>query len=279
MNQKVQGKMTLETHLRHALDRNELYPVYHPIIRLSDGAMVGAETLLRWKNPDLGLVSPLDFIPIAEQTGLIRPITEWLFDTILVHAAAWDRRPEKFWVGINVSPSYFCDETFRDTIEAVSNRASAMNLDLCVEITENLFLQAGEASLKQFKHLTKLGVSSAMDDFGTGYSSLAYIKRFPLNHLKIDRTFVDGLPGKTDDRSLTETIVLMGHRLGISLIAEGVENQSQYDYLKSLGVEYAQGFHIARPMAQEDFIRYIASYRPALTQADPLSTQLSSAGQ
>jgi diguanylate cyclase (GGDEF)-like protein/PAS domain S-box-containing protein len=273
MNQKVQDKMTLETRLRHALDANELYPVYHPIIRLSDGALVGAETLLRWQSPELGNVTPSEFIPIAEQSGLIRPITEWLFDTILKHAVNWNQRPESLWIGVNVPPNYFCEEAFRHTIEATSNKARELDLDLCVEITENLFLQISEATLEQFKHLAELGVSSAMDDFGTGYSSLAYIKRFPLNHLKIDRTFVDGLPGESDDRSLTETIVLMGHRLGITLIAEGVENQAQLDYLKDLGVEYAQGFHIAKPMPHDEFKRYLSS----LDESAP--SQLSSAGQ
>ena len=279
MNQKVQDKMALETRLRHAMDANELYPVYHPIIRLSDGALVGAETLLRWQSPDLGNVKPSEFIPVAEQSGLIRPITEWLFDTILKHALTWNQRPENLWVGVNVPPNYFCEEAFRHTIEETSSRARELDLDLCVEITENLFLQSSEDTLEQFKHLAELGVSSAMDDFGTGYSSLAYIKRFPLNHLKIDRTFVDGLPGETDDRSLTETIVLMGHRLGISLIAEGVENQAQLEYLKELGVEYAQGFHIAEPMTNEEFTRYLSSLEstPQGGGSDP--TQLSSAGQ
>ncbi len=279
MNQRVQDKMVLETRLGHALDEHELYPVYHPIIRLSDGAVVGAETLLRWNSPELGQVNPSEFIPIAEQSGLIRPITEWLFKTILDHAACWDQRPDSLWLGINVPPNYFCEEAFRHTIESTAKRASEMNLDLCVEITENLFLQSGEASLEQFKHLTELGVSSAMDDFGTGYSSLAYIKRFPLNHLKIDRTFIDGLPGESDDRSLTETIVLMGHRLGITLIAEGVENQAQVDYLKNLGVEYAQGFYIARPMSHEEFKIYLSSHSASPVQGGALPSQLSSAGQ
>ena len=279
MNQKIQDKMTLETRLRNAMDANELYPVYHPIIRLSDGALVGAETLLRWQSPELGNVTPSEFIPIAEQSGLIRPITEWLFETMLKHAQSWDRRPERLWIGVNVPPNYFCEDAFLSTIEASANRARELSIDLCVEITENLFLQSSEATLEQFKHLANLGVSSAMDDFGTGYSSLAYIKRFPLNHLKIDRTFVDGLPGEADDRSLTETIVLMGHRLGISLIAEGVETLAQMDYLKQLGVEYAQGFHIAEPMDNEAFRHFLASYEAPLEEKRSDTSQLSSAGQ
>jgi len=260
MNRRIQEKMALETRLRHALDMKELYPVYHPIIRLSDGAVVGAETLLRWNQPELGEIPPSEFIPIAEQTGQIRAITDWLLSTILDQAAAWRRRPDDFWLAVNVPPTYFCDEAFRHSIEATARRISALGLGLCVEITENLFLQKDEVTIDNFRYLADLGVKTAMDDFGTGYSSLAYIKRFPLNYLKIDRTFIDGLPHDSDDRSLTETITLMGQRLGMTVIAEGVETQAQYDYLRSLGIEYAQGFHMAEPMTHQAFSHFLASH-------------------
>ncbi len=257
MNKKIQEKMALETRLRHALEMGELYPVYHPIIRLVDGALVGAEVLLRWENPELGEIPPAEFIPIAEQTGLIRTITDWLFKTVLAHAAFWWQRPEAFLLAMNVSPTYFCEKQFRRTIEAAAEQASEIDIELCVEITENLFLHSGEAAIENFRRLAELGVASAMDDFGTGYSSLAYIKRFPLNYLKIDRTFVSGLPEDSEDRSLTETIVLMGHRLGITIIAEGVENQAQLDYLRSLDVAYAQGYYMAEPMNHQALERYM----------------------
>jgi diguanylate cyclase (GGDEF)-like protein/PAS domain S-box-containing protein len=260
MNRKIMSKTALESRLKYALDMDEFYPVYHPIMRLSDGAIVGAETLLRWDSRELGKIQPSEFIPIAEQTGLIRPITDWLFATVLEHAASWRNRPDSFWLAVNVPPSYFCEDAFRENIEVTAKQAKAMGLQLCVEITENLFLQSSEKTLENFRHLADLGVISSMDDFGTGYSSLAYIKRFPLNHLKIDRTFVDGLPEDADDRSLTESIVLMGHRLGIMIIAEGVENQAQLDYLKHLNVEYAQGFYIAKPMKHQIFDSYLASF-------------------
>jgi len=260
MNKKIQEKIALETRLRHALEIGELYPVYHPIIRLTDGALVGAEVLLRWKNPELGEIAPAEFIPIAEQTGLIRPITDWLFKTVLEHAASWRQRPDAFWLAVNVSPTYFCEKPFRQTIGDAVEQASKIGLELCVEITENLFLQNGEAAIEIFRYLAELGVASAMDDFGTGYSSLAYIKRFPLNYLKIDRTFVGGLPEDSEDRSLTETIVLMGHRLGITIIAEGVETQAQLDYLQSLDVAYAQGYFVAKPMNHQAFGRYMDSF-------------------
>ncbi|MEJ2455709.1 MAG: EAL domain-containing protein [Candidatus Thiodiazotropha sp.] len=259
MNRRIQDKMALETRMRQALDTGELYPVYHPVIRVADGTLVGAEVLLRWSNPELGDIPPAEFIPIAEQTGLIRSITDWLLSTVIEQAASWRQRPKSFWLAVNVPPTYFCEATFRKCIEVTAKQAKTLGLELCVEITENLFLQNGEEAIENFKYLADLGVKSAMDDFGTGYSSLAYIKRFPLNYLKIDRTFVDGLPDDSEDRSLTETIALMGHRLGIKIIAEGVETQAQLDYLRTLDVEYAQGFHIAEPMTNRDFGRYLAA--------------------
>ncbi|MEJ2592224.1 MAG: EAL domain-containing protein, partial [Candidatus Thiodiazotropha sp.] len=246
LNSKVSERMKLETRLGHALAAGELYPVYHPIIRLTDDALVGAEVLLRWDSAEIGQVSPTEFIPIAEQTGLIRPITDWLFGQILEHARCWNHRPEGFWLAVNVPPAYFCEESFNCTLTHISRQAAEIGLGLCVEITENMLLHNGEEALESFRRLDALGIATAMDDFGTGYSSLAYVKRFPLTHLKIDRSFIDGLPNDQDDRSLSETIVLMGHKMGISIIAEGVENQAQLDCLKSLNVEYAQGYHFAQ---------------------------------
>jgi diguanylate cyclase (GGDEF)-like protein/PAS domain S-box-containing protein len=259
MNERIQSKIALESQLKHAFETDKLYPVYHPIIRLADGALVGAEILLRWDNSEMDEITPSEFIPVAEQTGLIRPITDWLLNTILEHAKMWRQRPESFWLAVNVPPSHFCEEPFRRNIDASAQKAARIGLDLCIEITENLFLQNGEEALDHFRHLAQLGVTTAMDDFGTGYSSLAYVKRFPLNFLKIDRTFIGGLPDDPEDRSLTEIIVLMGHRLGISIIAEGVETQEQLDYLRSLDVEYAQGFHIAEPMKQKAFKHYLTN--------------------
>ena len=262
LNSKVSERMKLETRLSHALAAGELYPVYHPIIRLADDALVGAEVLLRWDNAELGQVSPTEFIPVAEQTGLIRPITDWLFGQVLEHARCWSHRPEGFWLAINVPPTYFCEESFNRTLTQIARQAAEIGLGLCVEITENMLLHNGEEALESFRRLAALGIATAMDDFGTGYSSLAYVKRFPLTHLKIDRSFIDGLPDDKDDRSLSETIVLMGHKMGISIVAEGVENQAQLDCLKSLNVEYAQGYHFAQPMRSPDFDRYLTAAAP-----------------
>jgi diguanylate cyclase (GGDEF)-like protein/PAS domain S-box-containing protein len=259
LNEQIQYRMVLESRLRHALDENQFYLVYQPVIRLSDGAMVGVETLLRWYNPELGEVAPSDFIHIAEQFGFIRPITDWIFETIVKHIQGWAYFPNKFWVAVNVSPAYVREEAFLKALSKAIQQATLFGFGLCMEITENLFLHNDKEAMGLFHGLEKLGVASALDDFGTGYSSLAYLKRFPVNYLKIDRTFVDGLPNDAEDKTLTEAIVLMGHRLGIEIIAEGVEDQLQLDYLHALNVEYAQGFHIARPMNEAQFVQYLAS--------------------
>jgi diguanylate cyclase (GGDEF)-like protein/PAS domain S-box-containing protein len=260
MNQKIQEKMTIETRLRHALEKGELHPVYHPIIRLADGALVGAETLLRWEHPEMGNIPPAEFIPISEKIGLIEPITDWLFRTVMEDAAFWKQRPDAFRLTVNVSPVYFCKKQFRRTIGTASEQAATLGMELCVEITENLFLQNSAAAIDNFQYLADQGVTTAMDDFGTGYSSLAYLKRFPLDYLKIDRIFINGLPEDNDDRLLTETIVIMGRRLGITIIAEGVETQAQLDYLRSIDVAYAQGFYIAKPMTNKAFGGYLDAF-------------------
>ncbi|MBT2998481.1 MAG: EAL domain-containing protein [Candidatus Thiodiazotropha sp. (ex Ctena orbiculata)] len=258
LNKKVTERIELESQLSHALEAGELYPVYQPIIDIENGALVGAEVLLRWDNPVLGSVPPSDFIPAAEQSGLIRPITEWLFQIILDHAESWEQRPNHFWLSVNVPPNYFSDVTFIKNVTRVAQQASRIDLKLCLEITENLLLRNDESVFENFHHLNRLGVESAMDDFGTGYSSLAYLKRFPLNHLKIDRSFINGLPDDLDNRTLTETIVLMGKKFGMSIIAEGVETLEQAKFLNSLYVDYAQGYYYSKPIPHQEFASYIA---------------------
>lgn len=257
MNRKVTERAALDSRLRHAFNTGEFYPVYQPVIRLADGTMIGVEVLLRWNNQEHGQIPPAEFIPVMERAGLIRPVTEWLFGEVLSQTRQWTHRPQPFFLAVNVSPVYFCDPSFNSTLSSIRDQADRLGMKLCIEITENLFLQGGESVFETFRHMRSLGVYSALDDFGTGYSSLAYIKQFPLNFLKIDRTFISGLPNDEDDRTLTEAIVLLGHKLGLTLIAEGVETQAQLDYLKSLKVDHAQGYYFAHPLCNEDFIAYL----------------------
>ncbi|ODB83016.1 hypothetical protein A3194_16070 [Candidatus Thiodiazotropha endoloripes] len=266
LNNKISEKIALETELSQALELNELYPVYQPILDIAQQELVGAEVLLRWKNPQLGIVPPSEFIPVAEQSGLIRPITDWLFQRILDDVNVWSNKPDNFWLSVNVPPNYFCDTSFSKAISRINQQAENAGIRLCIEITENLLLQGDSNVLNIFEHLSSLGIESAIDDFGTGYSSLAYIKKFPLNHLKIDRSFVKGLPHDEDDRALTEIIVLMSKKFGISVIAEGVETEDQADFLNSLDIKYAQGFLYAKPMVSMSFNEYLSDhYSPVPT--------------
>lgn len=257
LNKKVTEKITLENNLSLALESNEFYPVYQPIVSTENGDIVGAEVLLRWNNKELGNVPPNQFIPIAEQSGLIRPITDWLFQKILEDANSWPDKPLNFWLSVNVPPNYFCDASFTKAISRINQQATDIGVGLCIEITENLILKGDNEVLNNFNHLKTLGIKSAIDDFGTGYSSLAYIKKFPLNHLKIDRSFIKDLPEDKDNRALTETIVLMGKKFGMSIIAEGVETSDQAKYINNLGVNYAQGYFYAKPMQEDNFSEYL----------------------
>jgi diguanylate cyclase (GGDEF)-like protein/PAS domain S-box-containing protein len=259
LNKKVTEKMLLESQLNHALELDEFYLVYQPIINIKTDKVVAAEVLLRWNNSELGNVPPAEFVPIAEQSGLIRPITDWLFQKILEDCKSWDNRPDAFWLSVNVPPNYFCDVSFTKTISRIFKQAKTIGIGLCIEITENLLLHRSEDVFNNFFHLQKLGIASAMDDFGTGYSSLSYIKRFPLNHLKIDRSFIKGLPHDKNNKVLTETITIMGNKFGMSIIAEGVEKSDQLEYLRTLDITFAQGFIYAKPMRPEDFSHYLVS--------------------
>ncbi|MCG7919998.1 MAG: EAL domain-containing protein [Candidatus Thiodiazotropha lotti] len=266
LNNKISERIVLETELGQALEMNELYPVYQPIIDIAHQKLVGAEVLLRWKSAQLGIVPPSEFIPIAEQSGLIRPITDWLFQKVLEDVNEWSYLPNNFWLSVNVPPNYFCDTSFCKAITRINQQAKNAGIRFCIEITENLLLQGDSNVLNTFEHLSTLGIESAIDDFGTGYSSLAYIKKFPLNHLKIDRSFVEGLPYDEDDRTLTEIIVLMSKKFGLSVIAEGVETEDQAEFLHSLDIKYAQGFLYAKPMVSMKFNEYLVDRpNPVLT--------------
>ena len=261
LNTKVIEKIALESNLTHALELNEFYPVYQPIVSTDTGELVGAEVLLRWQSNELGMVPPNQFIPIAEQSGLIRPITDWLFQEILEDAKSWPNKPFNFWLSVNVPPNYFSDASFTKAISRINQQASDIGVGLCIEITENLLLHGDKEVIANFNHLKKLGIKSAMDDFGTGYSSLAYIKKFPLNHLKIDQSFIKDLPHDKDNRALTETIVLMGKKFGMSIIAEGVETNDQAEFISQLDINYAQGFFYAKPMKKNSFSEYLTTSR------------------
>jgi len=248
LNQSLQRRFTIEQSLRRALAAGELYLVYQPIVDSAGGRTVGAEALLRWHSSELGDVPPAEFIPAAEETGMIIPIGEWVLETACAQMAEWHRTiAPDLVIAVNLSPRQIRD----GLVEQVGLCLSRVGLEpdaLELEITEGLLMNDSEAVLPMLNALTRMGVRIVVDDFGTGYSSLSYLQRFPLHSLKIDRSFVAGLPDRHDSIAITRAVVAMAHSLGMSVTAEGVETPEQAAFLRSAGCEKQQGFLFSHPV-------------------------------
>jgi diguanylate cyclase (GGDEF)-like protein/PAS domain S-box-containing protein len=242
--------------LRDAIDQNRLVVDYQPVLDTSSGRIIGVEGLLRWDHPTRGLVPPGEFIDVAEDTGLIVPIGEWVLNQVCEQLAEWSRQGlPRVQASVNVSPKQLVDPEFVAKIRAAVSRAGISPNNLIVEITENLIMEDPAAARAVLEEVAALGVGCAIDDFGMGYSSLAYLTRFPASILKIDRTFVAALGREdpdnpllySDDTTLVAAIIGMAHALGLAVVAEGVEEEVQLVELRRLGCEYAQGYHLGRP--------------------------------
>jgi diguanylate cyclase (GGDEF)-like protein/PAS domain S-box-containing protein len=255
MQEAAQKRMRLATDLHTALAEQQFHVVYQPIIELATGIICKAEILLRWQHPLLGPVSPGEFIPIAEDTGLIIEIGEWVFQQASRQLKRWRTSycPE-FQVSINKSPVQFQDA--ESHYEAWSDQLKRLDLpgqSIVVEITEGMLLDTSSSINKQFLAFRDTGIQVALDDFGTGYSSLSYLKKFDIDYLKIDQSFVRNLDAHSDDKVLCEAIIVMAHKLGIKVIAEGVETAQQRDLLTAMGCDYAQGYLFSKPVPAEEF--------------------------
>ncbi len=270
-------RLGLERQLRNALHDQELQVVYQPQIEMATGRLIGFEALMRWHNRDLGLVSPGEFIPIAEEAGMIVPIGHWLMREVCRQAQAWSTYGiPGFSVAINVSTLQFRQPGFlRQVDEAVRDARVDPSL-IELEMTESVLIADFELAVATLRRLEQLGVRTALDDFGTGYSSLAYLQRLPIGSLKIDRSFVSGLvlgpTGLTGNVApIVDAITALGLKLGKRLVAEGVETEAQASYLKRIGVDRAQGFLYAKPMAVAQAERLLARSAPraAVTSVAP----------
>ena len=266
MRRQVRDQVEIEQALTRALDRGELRMAYQPIVRLSDGAVVGAEALIRWDHPERGPVPPATFIPIAEEIGLIADIGDWTLRQALTAAADWRRRrlvADDFWMSVNASPRQLRDDrvlhTVRDTLTSTGLPASA----LVLEITESVMLDESQATEQLLSHLRGLGVRLVVDDFGTGFSALGYLRRHPVTGVKIDRSFVDGLGRDTQDEEIVRAVVAMSSALTLSIVAEGVETVVQRNMLAALGVSLGQGWLWGRAATPEDFLARHGTGAPA----------------
>ena len=264
MHAEVQARCTLEEDLRKALDRDEFHVVYQPQIAVATGEIVGAEALLRWTHPERGAVSPAEFIPIAETTRLIIPISEWVLRTVCAQVRQWqDKGLPSFHVSINVSPVQFKQH---DLVEQLLRALTESGLDarwLELEITEGMAMNAGEETEGILARLKALGFNLAIDDFGTGYSSLNRLKRFPIDRLKIDQTFVRDITTDWNDATISAAVIRLGHSLNIEVIAEGVETVEQLDFLAKQGCDQVQGYLFSRPLRPSDFEAFLDAYDPA----------------
>ncbi|MET0422354.1 MAG: EAL domain-containing protein [Actinoplanes sp.] len=245
MHDELVHRLELAADLRHALDRDELVLHYQPTVDLRTGEIIGFEALVRWQHPTRGLVPPLDFIGVAEATGLIIPIGRWVLTEACRQAVAWNR-PLK--MAVNVSVRQFDHGDLATTVaEVLAETGMPANL-LVLEMTESVLLTDTDENLARIVRLKALGVLLAMDDFGTGYSSLAYLRRFPMDVLKVDRSFVDRLGGDSEDEALVRTIIRLGQRFGMTTVAEGIENPIQLEVLRDMGCDHAQGYFLSRPV-------------------------------
>lgn len=253
-------RFTIESQLRHALERNQFEVYYQPQISLKTGEIIGAEALMRWNHPVLGMVSPAKFIPIAEETGLIVQIGEWILRQAAIQANQWLQDGfEIRWISVNVSGVQVMRSNLADTVYGILIETDCDPHVLELEITESTVMQNTEYVIETFNHIKQLGVRVAIDDFGTGYSSLSSLKRLPLDKIKIDQSFIRGLPDDLDDAAITNTINAMARNLGFSVIAEGVENDQQAEFLRNMGCEEAQGYLYGRPVATAEFTKLLIS--------------------
>jgi diguanylate cyclase (GGDEF)-like protein/PAS domain S-box-containing protein len=260
MDAQAHGRLRMENELRRAIDRGELELHYQPQIELASGTVCAVEALLRWRHPDRGLVLPNAFMALAEETGLIVDLGEWVLNEACRQAAQWNRESlSPLRVAVNVSARQLRRAGFDDTVRQALAASGLEPQQLELEITEGSVMEEPQRSGRILQGLRALGVLLTLDDFGTGYSSLAYLRRLPLHRLKIDRSFVHGIPQDDDDAAIVETIIVMTHKLGLRVIAEGVETPEQRTQLSRQGCDEVQGFLLSKPVE--------ASQIPALVQA------------
>jgi EAL domain-containing protein (putative c-di-GMP-specific phosphodiesterase class I) len=246
-------RLQLETALRGARAREQLFLAYQPQICLEDETTVGVEALLRWRHPELGMVSPAVFIPIAEEIGLIREVGHWVLEQGLQQLAAWDQAGVSIpRIAINLSVQQIESPELPDQVQAALEEAAVSPERLELEVTESMLMRHVEQAMKNLDALRAMGISLAIDDFGSGYSSLRYLKKLPIHRLKIDRSFVEHLTQDSNDDAIVRAVLALGHSLGLDILAEGVETREQADFLAREGCHEVQGFLFARPMTPEE---------------------------
>jgi EAL domain-containing protein (putative c-di-GMP-specific phosphodiesterase class I) len=260
MNAQALERLELEADLRQALERGEFRVYYQPKMALASGQLEGMEALVRWEHPRRGLVSPAAFIPLAEETGLIRPLGQWVLEESCRQTKRWhDQMPGLALVtSVNLSARQFQQPTLVADVAAALQQSGVRPEHIQLEITESAAMEDAEAAVATLQQLKNLGVQLAIDDFGTGYSSLAYLKRFPVDALKIDRAFVSGLYQGSEDASIVNAVASLGHALNLSIVAEGIETADESRHVHALGCEVGQGYYFAKPLSVAEAEAFLA---------------------
>jgi diguanylate cyclase len=261
MNSHVQAHLEMVQDLRRALDRQEMVLFYQPKFEAPHGPAIGAEALVRWRHPKRGLIQPDDFIPVAEKTGLIVPIGEWVLDEACRQMREWHDAGRHDWtMAVNLSPVQFGHPGLIEMVRTTLGRHALIPRCLTLEITESTAMRDADASEVILQQLHEMGVRIAIDDFGTGYSSLLYLKRLPASELKIDRGFVCNLAHDSEDQAIVSAIVALGHTLDLEIVAEGVETRAQQEFLTNMGCDSLQGFLFGKPMPPAEFLTSLARH-------------------
>lgn len=253
IRRELETRLTLEAELTQAAERGEFELFYQPQLHLADGRLIGAEALIRWRHPVRGLVSPGEFMPVVNTSPISERIAEWVLLTACAKAAAWERAGHRLRIGVNLSPSQFRSGDLAASVAQALARTNLSPTSLELEVTEDILLHDEQGALNTFLKIQELGVRIVFDDFGTGFASLSYLKKFPLDGLKIDSSFVFGLLANPDDAAIVSSTIGLSRQLGLSVIAEGIENRATADFLVGMGCEEGQGYFFGRPMPADEF--------------------------
>jgi len=260
MQTEMLRRIEIENDLRFALERHEFALVYQPQVDISTSKVIGCEALIRWKHPEKGYISPVDFIPIAEETGLINTIGDWVLSTATQQLKQWlSRGYPDFVMAVNISGVQFSDLSLITKVNNLLQRNNIPAHNLEIEITESIAMKDIELTLKQLNEISTLGVLISLDDFGTGYSSLSYLKKFPINKLKIDQSFIFDMLKDKESESIVDTVISLARSLGLESIAEGVETKEHMDSLRLKGCNQIQGYYFSKPIPAEQFAQLLES--------------------
>jgi len=261
MNDEIQKRQSIEADLRMAIERSEFVLHYQPKINLNTNSVAGMEVLIRWIHPDKGFMSPADFIPVAEQTRQIIPIGEWVLREACNQAKEWQNQglpPLK--LAVNLSAVQFSEHGLPDLVSKCLGESKLDSNQLELEITETVIMDDVNMTTDILSSLNNLGPALSIDDFGTGYSSLSYLERFPVNRIKIDKSFVDGIGNGAGSEAIANAVITLGHSLGMEVTAEGVEEENQVDFLRQQNCDEIQGYYFSKPISAEEFPDFVRNF-------------------